>query len=1265
MTSRGETATVHERHAGVPPGSGSAGRVTIPLTDNWDASLSYDLLEHDARPESAIFVGRDELLGPIVDAIGRPDRRGTYLVSGYRGAGKTTLVIEAARRAREKLEGERWKLLPIVLNVSEVSASLSDAAEAEAAPLQIDARRLLTALLRALRNKLHDLQRAGHLDGGREDVAGEVERVLGKAAVGNALASLVRASRNGGRRPTTSNGTELLELAAKIDAAYKKAAASQYSETSRQGVESTLRKTVESKLSLDAPNVLKLAAGLAAIGAAAIEGWFLFWPGGGAVHALALALAGAAVVSFGASRTMSSSTATNESSAIELVTDNSIHQLENDLKDIFAQLKGRKLRTVVVLEELDKVDDAEGRQLDAVIRYFKNLFTQAPALFFFLTDKQYYDLIASKIEDARSRRTYSVEHTFFTHRVFVNRPSAADCLEYLRTVAVEPADKDAIAAISAADADRVRDLESMDARERLFRVILFRAQDHLFDLKNELRRYVRVDNGAPRIEFDDESLPPNEQATAAFQFLLEQNARAHGFRGGGEYANEVLRNCLFSVFARPEPGEPRSLADFHPLQGEDGDQLSPNEERRIRDAIAALVEDLERGGAVERDPAQATITWFENAAVRFKPTAVPQPQEKDLSENLQRHASALWALADGGPLRTVDPSGAASGLVAELNERLGEIGRTRTPLAVEEATAIASRIEAESTRVLGAAFEEHRLRLTERLGRELVPVETAGSGTAWELTGLAPDALEDHVLLVYGTDERIRQFVRAFVAGHTGSRYAIVNVVAVASDAQLDGERLRLVQDWKSLLGPDVAASAAFGVVSLHEGLTPRDVDARWTEATADELLLAQLWVEKPALRGANPPVVASSRPGPYVLRSSAGAEFTYASLDDAVLAWLRSSDRVLCRAPPWPEFGAVAAVLSAPVDIGGRLLAYLPADAAVPGSAASLWPGLPPADLHARDESLRRLVETDRVVLGVDANALRRLRAGTRLPAAARVDLHELDLNGPRRHVEAVTAAGGITLLRAESEPAEAYDLSLLVAGLNADEAEALLRIAAEGDHPPALRHLAHVLNDDQPEEARQWRDRLVSMGAWPEVEKLANALGGRDVIAVRELYTDAAQGGSPSAMRWLALNAENLEAAQSWRERLVATGSSMEILQLAEALRESDPAAARTLYENAAERGSTAAQGHLVLDLLEREPEQARSWADRLLASGALFEVRRVAEIVFRRKPEEAQEWAVLAGMADKSAEVRQAVADLIRPIDSKLAESLLAHDDPQAAT
>jgi hypothetical protein len=424
---------------------GASGKsVSIALDPRWDAALSYDVLEQDNGGDAPIFVGRKELLGPIVNAIGYEDRRGTYLISGYRGAGKTSLVIAAALQARAKLEADpkdAWTLVPVVLNVSEVSASLSDSSATDATALQIDARRLLTALLRGLRNKLRKLQK---------------------------------------------DEPELDSLASDVDRVYHKADASQYTERSRQADERLRREAIESKLSVNAPNLLKVGAGLAALGFAGVEGGFLLWPFGAGVHVIAAALAGIAVVAYAGSRTVSRSTQSTDTSEIELVRDNSIHQLETDLKEIFSRLREKRLRTIVVLEELDKVEDKQGKQLDAVIRYFKNLFTQAPALFFFLTDKEYYDLIARKIDESRKKRTYSVEHTFFTHRVFVNRPGIHECLQYLGDITTAADEKAAIAAIVESEKDRIRPLEEMDLRERLIRVLLFRAQGHIFDLKNEL-----------------------------------------------------------------------------------------------------------------------------------------------------------------------------------------------------------------------------------------------------------------------------------------------------------------------------------------------------------------------------------------------------------------------------------------------------------------------------------------------------------------------------------------------------------------------------------------------------------------------------------------------------------------------------------------------------------------------------------------------------------------------------------------------------------
>ena len=133
--------------------------ISIDLAPNWDATLTYDMLENEDSKElqqkhMPIFVGRTDMMGAIVNAIQQPDRRGTFLISGYRGAGKTSMVIKAAYDAKKLLKNH--SLLPLVLNVSEVSASIELENKENEQTLQIDARKMLVALLRTLKNKFED-----------------------------------------------------------------------------------------------------------------------------------------------------------------------------------------------------------------------------------------------------------------------------------------------------------------------------------------------------------------------------------------------------------------------------------------------------------------------------------------------------------------------------------------------------------------------------------------------------------------------------------------------------------------------------------------------------------------------------------------------------------------------------------------------------------------------------------------------------------------------------------------------------------------------------------------------------------------------------------------------------------------------------------------------------------------------------------------------------------------------------------------------------
>jgi AAA ATPase domain len=1038
--------------------------VRVALTAGWDASLTYDLLDHEARNGEQVFVGRQEHLGPLVNAVGQPDRRGTYLVSGYRGVGKTSLIIQAIRLANPQLKDKGWTLLPLVLNVSEVSASMEPASEAEARPLRIDARRLLTALLRALRNQV---------------------------------------------APRDSPD----KLAKKIRWAYDKAEATSYLQTQQQRGEAVRSATRETRAGIQVPDVLKLVAAASLLAAATVEGVALLGSFVSYMHLAAAALAGVAVLSFSRSVTLTKSTTEAESVSEELVRDNSLHQLESELKDILQDLYEKKQRrTVIILEELDKIDDQQGQQLDSVIRYFKNLFTQAPALFFFVTDKEYYDVIAEKIQDARRRRSYAVEHTFFTHRLFVRRPAIEECLEYLKAIMASEADRTKVDAIAQAQLSRVRPGESMSPLEQVLRVLLFRSQDHFFDLKNELRQYVRVTPDGSWLECDETSMPRSDRAVAAFQFLVEQKARSNYFGGARDYANEALKSYLFAVFEGLGSTEEQGVTGFYPRlddphldrEGDQpsrserdrvikaSDQLSRSERGRIVEAVDSLVEELERGGAIQMVPltlsaepdSEARFVWKNDAAERFQPVAKLEEWEQTLRQHLTRMAEVARLFGPGGRLAgvAVDPA-QADAVSSQLLGRVKELQSSPAPLPREEAASDRREAERELAPLLERAYRAHQQRLTETYGVELAPLSEATQSPAFILS--TSDQHSRPVILRYQpVGQQGDPEVGLPQSSEELERVAVVDVMF--DDALADA-----LPPAGGTLGNRALALR----VPLHENLEAVTPDGGWGERTADELRFAQLWCRYEPLEAANTQAVGAAG-GPYTLVSSDQEPLTLPTLSQALASWLGSDNQVLGWSPDvGPPLAAIEQALmferepdTSPVVAVRRSLLLLPdPTGGEVDSKAQLTLGSADVTLSEQERgAVNRLLEAGRIVEVMQLPARPPTRGVRNDPQAAEVTQSLVSGSASRTLLELVptyplpAGLASVSVLH----PTDPRPLGLLVQFVrlwHPDYAITLLRPAADAGDRDAIRDLAQLLADRDPEESKALERRLQEASAKP----------------------------------------------------------------------------------------------------------------------------------------------------------------------------------------
>lgn len=779
----------------------------IRIRSDWDAALTYDSLDEKAESRP-VFVGRKRLIAPLVAEICEPNKRGTYLISGYRGTGKTTLLIEALSQAQDRLPPGH-KLFPLVLNVSEVSASLgtatiepktgkreSDPTEPSAptnaaAALQIDSRRLLVALLRTIAHRIGDIA----------------------------------------NKPEYAN---LGPLAAQASNAYEKATAAKFARIVTQAQETMLTHAREFALALEAKDILKTLVWVLGAAAAAFETAAWVGPRLGWLHGVAgsLLVAGLGVgISLAVSYKRSSSEKQSAANQTALEHDNSLQQLETDLKDILNELKKQGLRTVVVMEELDKIQDDAGSQLENVIRYFKNLFTQAPALFFFVTDKSYFDVIASAIKHARRARSYAVEHTFFTHRLFVGRATTEESLKFINDIVLDEEHAKTVTAVAQTLGKPGR-IGEADQLGRFVRVVLFSAANHLFDLKNELRRFVvneeEQQNGkrVSTLLIDDQSLPPERAAVAVFQDLIIEKTRSFEIKGGRTYANETLADCLYAVFNELGSNRPQTIASFLPLSNADpekglllDEQLDLNEAARVGEAVNSLIADLERGRALTRDG--DTFTWAKDAARAFRYVRQLEKHEESLVAELQRHVALVT------PLAALLPP--AAGLAQDLEKRLGEVREAREPMSADAAAEGVRGVSGRYAETLTAAFSEPLDELLQ-YGFVFEPVARGLAGSLYFVKPKSGDprfssiSATGGVLLAFGETETLLDDVWSFMRPPESSpplasldRAALVHVIHATGSVAAEVESRR--EQWNLSLatraGTNVDFRYAVDVIAL------------------------------------------------------------------------------------------------------------------------------------------------------------------------------------------------------------------------------------------------------------------------------------------------------------------------------------------------------------------------------------------------------------------------------------------------------------------
>ncbi len=572
-------------------------------------------------PPSPIFIGRHEPLKRLTRIFLKSESGGTVLISGYRGVGKTSFVDRALFEAKLQWLQREKPIRPnfhvVKLEYSQIASSAKKNSENTA----IDPETLLKNIIKQVYRNFIIKEAEKHKDHGIFQKIKAIKNIIRVIYQNLYIKKPIKQK----YKDLTKEVKELYYLKVwqkkekgwqdrlndLLETSLKKtygAFLERHSNLEKQEVTTTHSIEHNSKINYLLPLIIILALILKFIGVAdnfqkeifiAISGMFL-------VKELIFRLKWSKIYD----RISQISTAHEVDASIGSLN----HDLENIIEHLATDHEGKKNRIIIVIDELDKINQTD--DLDGIIKNFKNLFTLTNAVFVFITDKSYYDYLEKKNNYEKiNNRNYSLQHTFYTHRIFLPKPEFFDLLGFFRIV-----DENG----NPTDIDLKKDFKESAEKKRFSNLydfiefLCFEARDHFFDLLYVLRDHVNYETyDNPWLSMDNENGFGSKETRKAYfhrmvYFIYEEGKY---LRESEAHLNSVLLSKLYSIFDF-EGSSSFKLEDVQfsspdsIMNESDGkiEWLSANEKDRINMLIKRLVDFL-----IERDALKLT----ENSSYKF------------------------------------------------------------------------------------------------------------------------------------------------------------------------------------------------------------------------------------------------------------------------------------------------------------------------------------------------------------------------------------------------------------------------------------------------------------------------------------------------------------------------------------------------------------------------------------------------------------------------------------------------------------------------
>jgi nucleoside-triphosphatase THEP1 len=360
----------------------------IVLKRDWDISISPPLIGKKFHDPLLLghYVGRNHELSKLVNELLRRPK-GSILISGYRGVGKTSLIYKALSelKARDK----DHEIIVVMLNAAQLDV----------------------------------MQKNGEVD----------VKNLAKIDPKKIIENLIR------RLYSTTRGENLdKELEKDINLLYRKAVASEVNilETyqNQKNVQHEIRNESKIDFIMNNKQVILIITTIMPLIVLYLDLSIKLIP-------VLIALLGSFSFYYAFTSTISEEKSITERADETYRSDNCIGNLEFDLEEIHKKLYFNFNKKVIyVIDELDKLEFVKGRvnQVEEILNYFKNFFTLSNAIFVFIGDQDLYDSCLESSKDKHqpqmSIQNRDKNYTYFTSKYFISRPIWFDLKSYLTEI---------------------------------------------------------------------------------------------------------------------------------------------------------------------------------------------------------------------------------------------------------------------------------------------------------------------------------------------------------------------------------------------------------------------------------------------------------------------------------------------------------------------------------------------------------------------------------------------------------------------------------------------------------------------------------------------------------------------------------------------------------------------------------------------------------------------------------------------------------------